>query len=41
MKTKRLATVDERVSVGDKSDHAAGLVSRMTVSREGESSNKK
>jgi hypothetical protein len=38
MKTKRLATVDESVSVGDKSDQAAGLVSRMIVSREGESS---
>lgn len=38
MKTSRLATVEESVSVGDSSDQAAGLVSRMMVSRDGESS---
>lgn len=38
MKTKRLPTVDESVSVGDSSDQAAGLVSRIMVRSEGASS---
>lgn len=35
MKTRRLATALESGSVEDSNDHAAGLVSRMTVRREG------
>lgn len=41
MKTRMLATVDDNVSVGDNSDQAAGLVSRIMVSSEGESSDGK
>lgn len=38
MKTRRLATALEKGSVDDRRDHAAGLVSRMTVKREGDCS---
>lgn len=38
MKTRRLATVADRVSVGDSKVQAAGLVSRMMVSSDGDSS---
>lgn len=38
MKTKRLATALEKLSVGDKRDHAAGFVSRMMVKRDGDCS---
>lgn len=38
MKTRRLATVADKVSVGDSNDQAAGLVSRMMVRRDGDNS---
>ena len=35
MNTRRFATAEDKDNVGERSDHAAGFVSSMTVSKDG------